>query len=187
VTVLATKSQPVIIIQNRGNTLLINGDEPATARYTVLPFLRQEGINQIQGAITVNNSAQFSTISESIPIQKTITLSQLEKFNLGEITGQLIEKNLFKFQVKNQSWLWIINPKNPVNLSQKFRPLVLLWQGSNLDKQWLESIRPQTAIAVTNNLSRNARNQLEKAGLRLTGPGEMVQFNGQQKMDFNPF
>ncbi|CCI35599.1 ComEC/Rec2 family competence protein [Microcystis aeruginosa] len=187
VTVLATKSQPVIIIQNRGNTLLINGEEPATARYTVLPFLRQEGINQIQGAITVNNPAQFSTISESIPIKKTINLSRLEKFNLGEITGQLIEKNLFKFQVKNQSWLWIINPKNPVNLSQEFSPLVLLWQGSNLDKQWLESIRPQTAIAVTNNLSRNARNQLRKARIKTYWTGRDGAIQWTAKNGFQPF
>ncbi|GCA82819.1 ComE operon protein 3 [Microcystis aeruginosa NIES-2522] len=187
VTVLATKSQPVIIIQNRGNTLLINGEEPATARYTVLPFLRQEGINQIQGAITVNNSAQFSTITEDIPIQKTINLSQLEKFNLGEITGQLIEKNLFKFQVKNQSWLWIINPKNPVNLSQEFSPLVLLWQGSNLDKQWLESIRPQTAIAITNNLSRNVRNQLRKAGIKTYWTGRDGAIQWTEKNGFQPF
>ena len=187
VTVLATKSQPVIIIQNRGNTLLINGEEPATARYTVLPFLRQEGINQIQGAITVNNSAQFSTISEDIPIQKTITLSQLEKFNLGEITGQLLEKNLFKFQVKNQSWLWIINPKIPVNSSKEFSPLVLLWQGSNLDKQWLESIRPQTAIAVTNNLSRNARNQLRKARIKTYWTGRDGAIQWTAKNGFQPF
>jgi len=72
VTVLATKSQPVIIIQNRGNTLLINGEEPATARYTVLPFLRQEGINQIQGAITVNNSAQFSTTVRTYRFKKLL-------------------------------------------------------------------------------------------------------------------
>jgi competence protein ComEC len=187
VTVLATKSQPVIIIQNRGNTLLINGEEPATARYTVLPFLRQEGINQIQGAITVNNSAQFSTISQSIPIQKTINLSQLEKFNLGEITGQLLEKNLFKFQVKNQSWLWIVNPKIPVNLSQEFSPLVLLWQGSNLDKQWLESIRPQTAIAVTNNLSRNAKNQLRKARIKTYWTGRDGAIQWTAKNGFQPF
>ena len=187
VTVLATKSQPVIIIQNRGNTLLINGEEPATARYTVLPFLRQEGINQIQGAITVNNSAQFSTISESIPIKKTLNLSQSEKFNLGEITGQLIEKNLFKFQVKNQSWLWIVNPKIPVNLSQKLNPLVLLWQGSNLDKQWLESIRPQTAIAVTNNLSRNAKNQLRKARIKTYWTGRDGAIQWTAKNGFQPF
>ena len=187
VTVLATKSQPVIIIQNRGNTLLINGEEPATARYTVLPFLRQEGINQIQGAITVNNSAQFSTISESIPIKKTLNLSQSEKFNLGEITGQLLEKNLFKFQVKNQSWLWIVNPKIPVNLSQEFSPLVLLWQGSNLDKQWLESIRPQTAIAVTNNLSRNAKNQLRKARIKTYWTGRDGAIQWTAKNGFQPF
>jgi competence protein ComEC len=187
VTVLATKSQPVIIIQNRGNTLLINGEEPATARYTVLPFLRQEGINQIQGAITVNNSAQFSTISESIPIKKTLNLSQSEKFNLGEITGQLIEKNLFKFQVKNQSWLWIVNPKITVNLSQEFSPLVLLWQGSNLDKQWLESIRPQTAIAVTTNLSRNVRNQLRKAGIKTYWTGRDGAIQWTAKNGFQPF
>lgn len=187
VTVLATKSQPVIIIQDRGNTLLINGDEPAAARYTVLPFLRQEGINQIQGAITINNSAQLSVISENIPIKKTITLSQLEKFHLGEITGQLIEKNLFKFQIKNQAWLWIINPKNKVDLPRDLTPLVLLWQGRNLDKQWLDSIRPQTAIAVTSHLSRSSRNQLRKAGIKTYWTGRDGAIQWTAKNGFQPF
>jgi competence protein ComEC len=187
VTILATQTQPVIIIQERGNTLLINGDEPDTGRYTVLPFLRQEGINQIQGAISVNNSVNWTTISDEIPIVKNLNLSQINQFKLADIQGQVIQEKLLKFQVKNQQWLWIINPRKSLNLSTKYKPLALVWQGRNLDKQWLEFIQPQTAIAVTSNLSSKTRKQLKKARIQTYWTGRDGAIQWTAKNGFQPF
>jgi competence protein ComEC len=187
VTILATKSEPVVIVQNRGETLLINGYEPDTVLYTVLPFLRQEGINQIPAALSINKAANWSIVRDNIPIKKIINLSQDNQFSIGEITGQVLEGNLLKFQVKNQQWLWIINPKKTVNLSTNLTPLTLLWQGRNLDKQWLETIRPQTAIAITPNLSRSTRNQLKKAGIKVYWTGRDGAIQWTPKDGFQPF
>jgi competence protein ComEC len=78
VTVLATEQEPVLIIQDRGKLTLVNSDD---ARFTILPFLQQQGINHIDWAIdcckapltkaTDNKNALSSdwfTILERLPI-----------------------------------------------------------------------------------------------------------------------
>ena len=81
VTVLATPGEPVLIIQDQGKITLVNSGDANTARFTVLPFLQQQGVNQIDAAIrcctprltkgtdtqTVTNNG-WSTILERLPI-----------------------------------------------------------------------------------------------------------------------
>ncbi len=56
ITLLATNSEPVLVIQDRGQVTLINSGDPGTGRFTILPFLRQQGINHIDWAISTNFS-----------------------------------------------------------------------------------------------------------------------------------
>ncbi len=51
ITALATKGDPVLVVQDRGKAIVVNSGDDATARYAVLPFLRQQGVNQIDWAI----------------------------------------------------------------------------------------------------------------------------------------
>lgn len=51
VTVLATEEEPVLVIQDQGKVTLINSGDANTARFTVLPFLQQQGVNQIDWAV----------------------------------------------------------------------------------------------------------------------------------------
>ncbi|HAX79138.1 MAG TPA: competence protein, partial [Cyanobacteria bacterium UBA11372] len=80
VTVLATPGEPVLIIQDQGKITLVNSGDANTARFTVLPFLQQQGVNQIDAAIRcctprlakgtdtqVTNNG-WSTILERLPI-----------------------------------------------------------------------------------------------------------------------
>ncbi|MEB3827660.1 ComEC/Rec2 family competence protein [Phormidium sp. CCY1219] len=61
VTVLATRSdEPVLVIQDRGQVILMNSGDDSTARYTILPFLRQQGIGQIDWAIATHPIASES-------------------------------------------------------------------------------------------------------------------------------
>ena len=61
VTVLATAAEPVLVIQDQGKVLLVNSGTANTARFTVLPFLQKQGINQLNWAIATNS--QFNTSS----------------------------------------------------------------------------------------------------------------------------
>ncbi len=54
VTMLAANGEPVIVIQDRGKVTLINSGDEGTGRFTILPFLRQQGVNQIDNAVASN-------------------------------------------------------------------------------------------------------------------------------------
>ena len=51
VTVLATASQPILVVQEQGTVGLIHGSDAKDAEFTVLPFLQKQGINQLNWAI----------------------------------------------------------------------------------------------------------------------------------------
>lgn len=61
VTVLAAETEPVIVIQNQGQVTLINSGNERTARFAVVPFLKQQGINKIFAAF--DNDFQIDTQS----------------------------------------------------------------------------------------------------------------------------
>ncbi|MBW4635695.1 MAG: ComEC/Rec2 family competence protein [Iphinoe sp. HA4291-MV1] len=51
VTVLAAGEEPVLVIQDKGKVTLINSGDEGTGRFTILPFLQQQGVNKIDWAI----------------------------------------------------------------------------------------------------------------------------------------
>ncbi|MGL5060198.1 MAG: ComEC/Rec2 family competence protein [Microcoleus sp.] len=73
VTLLATSGQPVLVIQDLGKVTLINSGDEKTARYTLLPFLQQQGVNSLNFAIATHPhlglSAGWGKILERLPIK----------------------------------------------------------------------------------------------------------------------
>ena len=73
ITVLAADREPVLVIQNQGRVTLINSGDEATGRYTILPFLQQQGVNQIDWAIASNfqgdDSNGWLQILQRLPIK----------------------------------------------------------------------------------------------------------------------
>lgn len=51
VTMLAANGEPVIVIQDQGKITVINAGDEGTGRFTILPFLQQQGVNQIDWAV----------------------------------------------------------------------------------------------------------------------------------------
>jgi competence protein ComEC len=56
VTVLATGFEQVMVIQDQGKVLLVNSGDAATASFTVLPFLQQQGVNQLEWAVGLDSA-----------------------------------------------------------------------------------------------------------------------------------
>ena len=73
VTVLATSTKPVLLVQNRGEILLVGSGDDEDVNYTVLPFLKQQGINQINWAIAPDlkssSAAGWLRLLQNLPIQ----------------------------------------------------------------------------------------------------------------------
>lgn len=73
ITVLAAGTEPVIAIQDKGKVLLINSGNGNKARFTILPFLQQQGVNQIDWAIATTNlsgdNSDWWEILQSLPVK----------------------------------------------------------------------------------------------------------------------
>ncbi|MEG3909743.1 ComEC/Rec2 family competence protein [Microcoleus sp. w1-18aA5] len=73
VTLLATSGEPVLVIQDRGKVALINSGDENTVRFTVLPFLQQQGVNSVNFAIASHGhlglSGGWGKLLERLPIK----------------------------------------------------------------------------------------------------------------------
>ena len=74
VTVLAAAQEQVLIIQDHGQVTLVNSGEEDTARFTVLPFLQKQGVNQIDWAIALDSQPRLRSgwlqMLESLPVKE---------------------------------------------------------------------------------------------------------------------
>jgi len=98
VTVLATDAEPVVAIQDRGKVTLINCGDGDTVSYTVLPFLRSQGANQINLAIAAQNPVEsaWSAIFENLKIKMFLTASTVQESLFpaeNEVKPQVITSN----------------------------------------------------------------------------------------------
>jgi len=73
VTVLDTSDEPVLTIEDQGQVILLNSGDENEARFVILPFLRQQGVNHIDWAIATHSQKGLShgwpTLLESLTIK----------------------------------------------------------------------------------------------------------------------
>jgi competence protein ComEC len=206
VTVLAAKNEPVIVIQNKGETILVNSGDADTARYTVIPFLAKQGVNKIDravaleedgnlssGWIKVNKNiaiANFSTNLETNSIDSQVkadNIQQLaidENFSLASTKLSLIAADCLQFQIEGQTWL-LFNPSQNFSSDRLSKDLtrlksqILLWNGKNLRSDWLKAIKPQIAISSSDRIANETLNKIEREGIQLylTSRDGAIQWN----------
>ena len=146
VTVLSAKQEQVIVIQDRGKVTLINSGQADTAKYTVLPFFKEQGINHLDYGIALDNSSSFkegwSEIAASLPMEKLVINPAIKSktkldFNKNKplLTGKKISLNsstielisthppLLKLQVQDTSWLILgrLTEEKQINI-EKYLP-----------------------------------------------------------------
>ncbi|MGB5634355.1 MAG: ComEC/Rec2 family competence protein, partial [Waterburya sp.] len=66
IAVLAARASQIIVIQDRGQTTLINSGTNNQAKYTVLPFLAQQGINHIDYGFALDDNSNSEAEWEEI-------------------------------------------------------------------------------------------------------------------------
>lgn len=207
VTVLNGKSAPTIVIQDRGTVTLVNSGDATNAKYTIVPFLAQQGINYIDAAIAFQSSGQLMTgwteIENNLPVGKFFSnfstesqqfqrLSPEKSIKIGNTSIELINAipPVLQLQIQQKQWLLLttgtwtgIIPQLPVILT----PQVLLWSGKQLDREWLNVIAPEVAIAVSRYVDRPTRRELKTAGIKLywTGRDGAIQWTPPGKFEKN--
>lgn len=84
VTVLTTSGDPVLVLQDRGKVGLIGSPTEKDTQFTVLPFLRQQGINQIDWAIAPDLNAALESwqrIGSTVAVQTLYQPTQANQTN----------------------------------------------------------------------------------------------------------
>ncbi|BAU15678.1 ComEC/Rec2-related protein [Leptolyngbya sp. NIES-3755] len=144
VTALSVGQTPVMVIQDHGRVGLINSGDVDAVRFTVLPFLQKEGVNQIDWAIAVSPSDGWKTLLEEMPIRAlydfsgkkesavsleaiqqltahkgkhlSIAARQLIKSGEIEIQSLSIEPTILQLGIGQRRWLWL---KDVPNVGQR--------------------------------------------------------------------
>lgn len=98
ITVLASSDEePVLVIQDRRKVTLINSGDEGTGRFTILPFLQQQGINKIDWAIASdshsNGNNGWVEVLQRLPIGVFYHYSPTLE---NSMTSQVIQKEVQK-------------------------------------------------------------------------------------------
>ncbi|MBW4689431.1 MAG: ComEC/Rec2 family competence protein [Komarekiella atlantica HA4396-MV6] len=99
ITILAADTEPILVVQDRGKVTLINSGDEGTGRFTILPFLQQQGVNQINWAIAnnfqSNDSNAWLELLQRLPIKNFYLYSSKSE---NSIAIQVIQQELQKHQ-----------------------------------------------------------------------------------------
>lgn len=108
ITVLAAGKEPVVVIQDRGKVTLINSGKQGTGRFTILPFLQQQGINHIDSAIAfgtdrsgIRSNLKYQETSAWLEVLQAIRINNFYEYSANitnNITNQAIQQQVQKQQ-----------------------------------------------------------------------------------------
>ncbi|MBD2136905.1 ComEC/Rec2 family competence protein [Anabaena sp. FACHB-1237] len=138
VTLLATRNEPVLVIQEQGNVTLINSGDEGTGRFTILPFLRQQGINQINNAI----ASKFPGYSKDAWLEIMDKLPIKNFYEYTPNTDDQLETQIIQQQLQQQKGIYrplligqmITNKSTIIQLIDDQIPIIKL---QILDQNWL--------------------------------------------------
>lgn len=213
VTALAAGKEPVLVIQDRSKVLLLNSGNESTSRFTVLPFLQQQGINQIDWAIaaepnSINNINDWSLLLHNLSVKNfyncphhdrnTTMTSKLRNTNCQQLlpnqaisTGstsiKLLDAQKTILQMQIQGWTWLILGEKEIEKSNGKLPhaQVLVWSGEKLDSNLIAAVKPEVAIASSAKLDRETMAELQQSKTKvfLTGKDGAVQWTAKGKFE----
>ncbi|PSO49318.1 MAG: hypothetical protein BRC33_07195 [Cyanobacteria bacterium SW_9_44_58] len=215
ITVFATKETSVILIQNRGQVTLINCGTQDTIRYTILPFLQQEGISKLDNAIALKSDNEWDYLHTKAPIKTLFYLPKLDRIindfpDLESVSKQRISSDLTFIQnqsltikqshpflltinISNKQW-GILNYPTQIlpSIPSELREIdILLWSGKEISRSWLAQLNIESAIAVTNKISNDLKQQINQnqVNLYITGKDGAIEWTpaGGLEARFNKF
>jgi competence protein ComEC len=184
ITVLSTSGAPVLVVQDRGAVGLINSGNEENANFSVLPFLRKQGINQINWAISTDPSAAtgwyriltdlpiqtlYSSTPEALPSpsllssKQSSTLPVAQAIQLGSVSVELVNAAPVVLQLSMGDQRWVLlqsleaSAEQQKLLTEKSLPTaqVLWWSGEFLHPDLLAALDNRVAIASADSIDPN--------------------------------
>ncbi|QDZ40220.1 DUF4131 domain-containing protein [Euhalothece natronophila Z-M001] len=205
ITVFATPPPATILIQNRGNITLINCGNDNTISYVLSPFLEAEGIQRINHAIALHSNNQWRNLHDQFNVQHLWFKPQLENTveNLSNVNTQAIstgntiinetglqikrtEENLITITMGNQQWLILSHPtQNLPSLNPETNADILLWEGTEINQNWLNQLTPESAITITNQSTEELERNMNQTNINFysTSKNGAIQWTPKQGLN----
>ncbi|NEQ33583.1 MAG: hypothetical protein F6K04_21735 [Leptolyngbya sp. SIO4C5] len=190
ITVLSAAQQSALVMQQSRQAVLISDGNAKTASYTVLPFLKQAGVNQLQAGIVLNNKPEtienWAKVQQQVSIQKLFAAVNFESQKLKAQllpVGQTTELAIVEVQslgtqfpvlrltFQGQAWLAVGRlpaeaQQQLTNAGEVLRSQVIWWAGDRLEASLLDAVQPEVAIYSGQNLDEAVIEQLRNRGIK---------------------
>ena len=210
IAVLPNPQSPIVVIRDRGKVILLNSGREDRAKYTVLPFLAQQGINHIDYGIAIDNSSNSTAAWETInsrarvsSIYRTVDsnyllYSKIESRPLSEtITTKSTrlkmdeELGVVNLEAADNTWL-ILNRFAKIDRDRLIHYLkqhnfsqqrILVWSG-DIAPALLKQLKPKIAIAFDTQISPETQEILQQEQVKFyaTSTG-IIYWTPQQGFD----
>lgn len=176
ITFLSTSDRPVVVVRQQGEVGLIHPGSESEIQFTVLPFLKKQGINRIDWAISTSpepdSFERWQQVTNAIPITKlwfsSSAFRQMNLYGIQDLTPfgvmQMVTTGSLEFTMLsaepavsyftwgNRSWLMIESQRSQdiYKLATMELPQaqVLQWSGSSIPEDVLDAVAPNVIIAL---------------------------------------
>lgn len=190
VTVLAARQSQIVVIQDRGQVILINSGKNNEAKYTVLPFLAQQGINHIDYAIALDESS--NTATEWIEIYKRAKIKYFVGAidNILPVSFKIETLSTEKEIISKSSRLSIARPLALINLQIADHTWLIVGKTSGIDNEQLKqeikqyigqhNLEPQHPILIWSDNIASAWLELLQPQIAIASANQIDFKTGQQ-------
>jgi competence protein ComEC len=185
-TVLDTGRIPVMVIENRGKVAVINAGNEKTVRFTLLPFLQLQGVNQIDLGVAMPGvpNQGWANLSAAIPVRQCYgnlpdpkppnltsqPFSALSGAALGTVrfTVTATQPPLLQITAGNENVVWLPESsfaQQDALVKQGVLPTppnVLWWSGGTVGNRFLQALQPYGAIASNFRVKKGDLGRLER-------------------------
>lgn len=176
ITFLNTADRPVVVVRKQGEVGLIHSGSESEIQFTVLPFLKKQGINRIDWAIATHPEAdhweRWQQIANTIPItdlrMKTVLFTNVDLYGVEKAATfgvqQTVSAGSLEFSVidsmpevsyfawGDRTWLMIEsqNAQDIYKLATLNLPKVqvLQWSGNSIPADVLKTVDPDAVVVL---------------------------------------
>ncbi|MBD2578228.1 ComEC/Rec2 family competence protein [Oscillatoria sp. FACHB-1406] len=172
VAILPERPLPVLLLRDKGKAVAIANPDEDSARYTLIPFLRDRGINRLDFAIApvnplksgwkeVISNLKVNKLLSSVEPAKTpadepqnityqpLKIGQTERIGTTAIQILSVQPPVLQLQIGAQKMLFVdASLAIPSKIAPPTSPIeTLLWWGKPLPTEVLKQFKPKVAIA----------------------------------------
>ncbi|WP_330203489.1 ComEC/Rec2 family competence protein [Cyanobacterium sp. Dongsha4] len=153
ITVIDNPYQPTIVIQNKSNTALINLGDKDNVYFTILPFLRSEGINSLELVIDNRNHESSNILTKYLSVKN---INQFHQNKINSIKIIDINPHYIYFTLKNKSFLVVQKQIDSLKQYNNFDYVIVT--ANNVSYDFLENINFHSIISKNTKLKTNLEN-----------------------------